>query len=483
MSDSVRAPRFRDRLLSVRARITAAVIVLTALSMAGAGGAVYVVESARLDRQFSANISQELEEFATLQGRGINPRTGEPFDSTVALLDTALERNVPGAYEALVAYWDGRPRKKVGDTVFLEDTPQEYDFYKDPSLDRVIDASLPQGGSRVMETAVGSVLISIQPVTDGRTEGAFAVVMFSDRERIEFLSAMRLYAVVASIALLLVAAGAWFVAGRLLRPVRDLRTAAQEISDTDLTRRIEARGNDDLTDLTLTFNAMLDRLEEAFGTQRQFLDDAGHELRTPITIIHGHLELLDPHDVDDVEGTRALVLDEIDRMARLVEDLMVLAKAKRPGFVVPDVVDVARLTEHVAEKVRGLGDRRWSTDSRGDGLAVLDSQRITQALVQLASNAVRYTAEQDSIALGSDTTVSSVRFWVQDTGAGIDPAELEHLFERFHRGSDDHRSEGLGLGLSIVAAIAEAHGGTADVRSAEGRGTTFVLTLPRKAPS
>lgn len=483
MSAPAPTPRFRDLLLSVRARITAAVVVLTALSMAGAGIAVYVVESARLDRRLSANVTQELEEFAALQGRGINPSTGKPFDSTVAVLKVALERNIPGAHEALVSYWDGRPREKLGGTVYFEGTSQEYDFAKDPILDEVIDAALPQGGSRVVETPVGSVLVTVQPVTDGRTEGAFVVVMFSDRERAEFLSAMRIYTVVASIALLLVAIGAWLVAGRLLRPVRSLRAAAQEISDTDLTRRIEATGNDDLTDLTVTFNAMLDRLEEAFSTQRQFLDDAGHELRTPITIIRGHLELLDSGDVDDVEGTRDLVLDEIDRMARLVDDLTVLAKARRPGFVVPDVVDVAGLTDHVAEKVRALGDRRWSTDSRGEGLAVLDSQRITQALVQLASNAVRYTAEQDSITVGSDATAASVRFWVRDTGTGIDPADLDHLFERFHGGLDDQRPDGLGLGLSIVAAIAEAHGGSADVHSVPGGGATFVLTLPRKAPS
>jgi len=265
--------------------------------------------------------------------------------------------------------------------------------------------------------------------------------------------------------------------------VRELRAAAREISETDLTRRIKATGNDDLTDLTVTFNGMLDRLEEAFGTQRQFLDDAGHELRTPITIIRGHLELVDTMDPSEVAATRALVLDEIDRMARLVDDLIVLAKSRRPGFLAPVAVDVGGLTDEMADKMRGLGERHWRVDARADGHTVLDPQRITQAVLQLASNAVRFTTEGDVIALGSRMSSTTVAFWVRDSGTGITAAEQERVFERFQRGSNTsvdraRPDEGSGLGLSIVAAIAHVHGGSVHIDSTPGKAATFTLTVP-----
>ena len=169
---------------------------------------------------------------------------------------------------------------------------------------------------------------------------------------------MRTYLIVAAIALGVVAIGAYVISGRLLRPIRDLRDAARDIGESDLTRRITATGNDDLTDLTVTFNDMLDRLDGAFSTQRQFLDDVGHELKTPITIVRGHLELMDSTDVDEVAATRELVLDEMDRMGRLVEELILLAKTRRPDFVHLEPTDLGALTDILLDKMRGLGDSR-----------------------------------------------------------------------------------------------------------------------------
>src|SRR5699024_2917573 len=135
----------------------------------------------------------------------------------------------------------------------------------------------------------------------------------------------RTYALVAAAALVVLAAVAWVLAGRLLRPVRALREAAEQISDTDLSRRIPVTGTDDLSELTRTVNDMLARLETSFRSQRLLLDDAGHELRTPITIVRGHLEVMDPADPDDAAATRELALSELDRMHRLTDDLVLLA--------------------------------------------------------------------------------------------------------------------------------------------------------------
>lgn len=472
-----------SRLRSVRTRITAAVVLLTGLALAGAGVAAYVVEYARVDRAINNRMTAELQEFDSFRRQAIDPDTGRLFASGVPLLRAALKRNVPEANEVLVNYWDGQPQQKNGDTVFVSSgSAQPYDFAEDPAFADAIDGLLPEGGSRTLDTPIGSVAMSVQPVQDATTQGAYIVVMFRDRERAEYLDVIETYGIVAAAMLALVTAGAWLVAGRLLAPVRELRAAAQDISDTDLTRRIEATGNDDLTDLTVTFNAMLDRLEDAFATQRQFLDDAGHELRTPITIVRGHLELVDTRNPQDVAATRALVLDEIDRMSRLVDDLIVLAQARRPGFVHPAPVEVGILTDEVADKVRGLGQRSWRVDERGEGEATLDAQRITQALVQLASNSTRHTSGGDVIAVGSRLADETATFWVRDTGSGIDPVDQQRIFERFQRAdTPSANDDGSGLGLSIVSAIASAHAGTVSVESQPGRGATFTLTIPRRA--
>jgi two-component system, OmpR family, sensor kinase len=225
---------------------------------------------------------------------------------------------------------------------------------------------------------------------------------------------------------------------------------------------------------------MLERLQNAFAGQRAFLDDAGHELRTPLTILRGHLELLDPADADDVRRTRELLLDEVDRMARLVEDMILLTKADRPGFLAFEPVEVEMLVVDVAEKMRGLGERDWWVDVRATGLVEVDEQRVTQALLQLAHNAVKHTDEGNRVGIGADGDDSEVRVWVEDTGPGVPDSEKGTIFRRFSRGSEETDPDGTGLGLSIVAAIGNAHGGSVHVEDAAPRGARFVLTLPRR---
>ena len=167
-----------------------------------------------------------------------------------------------------------------------------------------------------------------------------------------------------ALSLLAITAFAAVQSGRLLAPLRTLRETADEINDTDLSRRLPETGNDDITALTRTFNRMLDRLEAAFVGQRQFLDDAGHELKTPLTVLRGHLELLDVGSPEEIAETRELLLDEVDRMSRLVGELILLAKSDRPDFVTLRPVDLTGLTVDTLAKARGLGDR--TLDPRRD---------------------------------------------------------------------------------------------------------------------
>jgi two-component system OmpR family sensor kinase len=282
--------------------------------------------------------------------------------------------------------------------------------------------------------------------------------------------------------LLIASALAWVIAGRVLAPLRTLQTTAHAITETDQTQRIEVHGDDEIAELGRTFNAMLDRLEAAFASQRAFVSDAGHELRTPITIVRGHLELLGDDPLER-EETVALVTDELDRMARFVDDLLLLAKAEQADFLHLAPLDLDVLTDELYNEAKALADRDWRLVGSGTGTVTADRQRLTQAVMQLAQNAAEHTRDGDRIALGSAIRNRVAMLWVADSGPGIPAAERDEIFERFHRGGDGRRrSEGAGLGLSIVRAIAEAHGGRVELDTREGAGATFTLIVPTEPP-
>jgi signal transduction histidine kinase len=311
------------------------------------------------------------------------------------------------------------------------------------------------------------------------TRGVFVVAASLSSERAQVEDAVRLAALVLLSVLLIASALAWVVAGRVLAPLRLLAGTARSIGESDLTQRIPVSGRDEIADLARTFNAMLDRLEAAFGTQRAFVSDASHELRTPITIVRGHLELLG-EDPDERRETIALVMDELDRMSRFVDDLLLLARADRDDFLRLAGVELGALTDELYDKAVALGQRDWRLEGRGEALLHADRQRLTQAVMGLAQNAVQHTAPGDAIWLGSDTGRREIRLWVRDSGPGVAPEDQGRIFERFARASASRRrSEGAGLGLAIVRAIAAAHGGRVALSSRPGAGATFTLVLPR----
>jgi signal transduction histidine kinase len=455
--------------VSVRTRITAVIALLTAVAMAGAGLLVYALESARIERSVTSQIAQEIAEFRELR---IDPETGREFDDVERVLYVFLTRNVPDDDELLVGYVKGAQtqitRNRYGE-----------EFLEEPAYLRAVEDRSDDGGKTIIDSpAFGEVWVTLVPVRNAQGEGALVIVNFLADEHEELNSTLRTYSVVAFLSLLLITGVAALQSGRLLAPLRTLEETARDISATDLSRRIPERGNDDITSLTRTINSMFDRLDTGFRSQRQFLDDAGHELRTPLTVLRGHLELLDQDDPVERAETQELLLAEVDRMSRLVGDLILLAKSRRPDFLVLDEVEIESLTQSTLARARGLGERAWTLDGAASGTATLDEQRITQALLQLADNAVKHTDPGAEIAIGSARDGDVVRLWVRDTGDGIDPADRATVLERFGRSRVRPGDEGFGLGLSIVHAIVDAHGGAVEIRDAEPSGALVELTLP-----
>lgn len=338
----------------------------------------------------------------------------------------------------------------------------------------------PGGGEYdTSDPEIGSVLYRVQPlVVDNQVRGTFISAHITAGERQEALQGVGIFMQVALGVVTVSFALAWMATGRLLSPVRHLATTARSVSESDLTQRLQVKGTGEIADLANTFNAMLDRLQAAFNTQRDFINDAGHELRTPITIIRGHLELLSD-DPQDQQETLELVMDELDRMSRFVNDMILLAKAERPDFLQLQSIDIGAFTADLFAKVQSLADRNWQIRSQGQGRMVGDRQRLNGAIMNLVQNAVQHTQPGDLIELGYLVARQEVRIWVRDSGSGISPSDQLRVFERFARAAHSYRrSDGAGLGLAIVRVIVEAHGGRVTLSSRLGVGSTFTIILP-----
>lgn len=429
------------------------------------------------ERNVTAALEQEANEFVTFAETGRDPTTGSLVTTPEELFAGYLQRQYPDAGEALIGVW----RDQTGLRRTNQAQPGQIREVADDRtvLQRIVDSPEAYG---TVDTAAGPMRwVRVSTVTaPGAEPSWFIGAQFPQAALAETDRTIRTLIIVSAFGVVLAAIASWVVAGATLAPVRQVRQTAAEIGEHDLTQRIPVQGRDDIAALAEQFNSMLDRLQDAFATQRRFVDDAGHELRTPITIVRGHLELLEADPTEREEVVR-LCTDELDRMTRIVEDLLVLAKADRPDFVHPAPVSLPELTSDVDAKIRTLGDRTWILEHVGEGEIDVDEQRITQAMLQLAHNAVQHTEPGSRIRFGSAAHLGTATLWITDEGPGVDPSEVEGLFDRFSRGRN-RTGTGAGLGLPIVKAIAEAHHGRVRVLSDPGEGATFGLELPTRRP-
>lgn len=457
---------------SARGRILGWSILLLASAMAATVIATHVLLIRSMNSRISGELAHEVGEFRALAARQgtVASRPGQ----VLALLRARTHQAVLERDTLLIGLMGGKivatstnysPQALAPSAALLA----RWSAATNPVFGT---AQLGPGPARFEAVTVGA--------PGHPASGVFVAAVLTSPDQARITDVTQIQLEVGAIAALAGSALTWTAAGRVLRPVRDTTNLARRITESDLSERIPARGRNEISELAITFNRMLDRLESALTTQRSFLADAGHELRTPITIIQGNLDTLSATSPEDVQ-TLAITADELARMTRMVEELTLLAACERPGFLRPSATDLRALTSSLAAKAHALDDRPWALTASAAGDAIMDSQRITQAVVQLAANAVAHTPAGSPVEIGSAIDGETVTFTVADHGPGIPAGSRQRIFDRFAR-LDPRRTGGTGLGLSVVAAICAAHGGTVTVSDRPGGGAVFRVCIPYVRP-
>ncbi len=464
---------------SIRERLVVTILLLTLFGIGMSGSVAYVLQWGRIQSQAYAQLSRDASDFRELANANIDAGTGKPFTNVSDLLRGALQSKTLSESGGILGIVDGKLVWKANSSVTVR--PEDDPGFVALALEKAKLSTVTTERYSSRSTDYAYLVFPVVWSFSGET-GALVRVIDLNIERRALNDTFVTYALVGAFAIAVTALITWLVMARLLQPISWLQRTAEEITEHDLKRRIPVRGNDDLAALTTTVNGMLDRLESAVEAQKSLLDDVGHELRTPMTIIRGHLELMDTTDPKDAEVVRALALEELARMSTLVNDLILLAQSERSDFVVLQDVDAARLTDETFEKVRVLGERRWILDGLADVTFMVDPQRITQAWLQLAANAVKYSPDGTDIGIGSKVEDDNVRLWVRDHGLGFTEDEKELVLQRFGRSrrAGAKRTDSAGLGLAIVNSIALAHGGRVDIDSVPDLGSTVSLVIPRQ---
>ena len=267
---------------------------------------------------------------------------------------------------------------------------------------------------------------------------------------------------------------------RTWMPVRQLIGAAAQVADGDYSTRVEASASPSISSVIESFNQMAARLEGADEQRRQLIMDLSHELRTPLTVIRGELEAVvdGVHEPDEAELTQ--LIGEVAVIERLIDDLQTLSLTASGTLTLrPELLDLGDLALEVVEVHGRLAADRGvmsAVDDSADQREVMgDPVRLREILTNLIVNAIRACDEGDRIDVTVDTTGSTAVVTVSDTGSGISPDALPHVFDRFHKGSD---SSGSGLGLTITKELVAAHGGHITIDSTLGHGTTVTFTIP-----
>ena len=466
----------------LRGRLVAAIVVVTAIVLAGSFFALHRTTGADLNRQIDDQLQGDASEFAASpavdaktegqlrrRARAFLAGQGYHADSRVFAIQVGSSPRdvVTNQPEAVV------PEDEEGDeseTVDGEDAAGGL-LSTRPGLSTT-DA--PDGGRlRVLTEPIGPpaapigtfrVAQSLEPIGDSQSSLRSSLL------------------IVGIVALAVLIAAALWIATVVARPLTRIAAFAAEIDTADLDRRLsEDDGPIEVRSLAHSFNRMLDRLQSAFDREREFVADASHELRTPVTIAQGELDLL-RRSATEAEGERLeVVRRELKRMERLVAEMLTLASQDAEASLRHERVDLSDLLSDLRRDLPLMGSRHYVVDDLG-GTVEADPDRLAQVFRNLLSNAVAHTDDGGEITVRATPVGDHVRFEVTDDGPGFGPDEAERLFDRFYRSGTGRARDGggSGLGLTIARSIVEAHGGSIRVVPSDGAsGGRIVFELPR----
>ncbi|MGH3138785.1 MAG: sensor histidine kinase [Gaiellales bacterium] len=451
--------------LAIRTRLAIVSATLAVGVLAAGLLTVYLIDRRQVDQSLAADARTAARDLA-----GSGQRRGDAVDDTRPEVDddlvSAYLQARGGSAQLLASVVPGGPNRA--------NTPLARRLW--------LRSDIPSGRVKRVEIAGEEYVVSA--ARHGRARFLAAVPAAEAEAGVRTLLDAML--IVCLVGLIPATGAAWLVTRRALAPLSRMAHRASRVTAGDLSVRMgPVRSHDEVADVAVAIDAMLDRLEGAFAAQTRFVHDASHELRTPLTIARGHLEtaLVRGGVSPELDGAVRVAIDELDRMGRLVESLLRLARTGADGPATREPVDVGELARRVAARSQILGERTWRVEAAPDATIEGDTDAIEQVLLNLISNAVRHTSVGQAIDISVEAGDGIVALEVADSGEGIDPALLPTLFDRFTRADAARGREtgGTGLGLAICQAIVEAHGGTISVASTPGHGATFTVELPRTA--
>ena len=473
----------------MRARLAAAISIVTIAALGGSFLALHQRTGSDLQSRIDSNLKEQFGEFQQESSRGISTprqleRASRSFiasqryhpESRIFLIEITGGKNVTNERRVV-------EREVARESKGLERGEGGEGGERSASL---IDA--PDGLANVSTEEAGRLRVFSHSIpAGGKRLGTFRVA--DPRAPIERAQSVlrNTFLVVGAVALLVSLVVAAWLATLITGPLRRMAGIASDVDAGDLTHRIgDVRSSDEVRLLAQSFDHMLDRLEEAFRRQREFVSDASHELRTPLTVLRGQIELLAGATDDPGERQRVVdtLLRELDQMSRLVSDMLALAVAEAGELVRIQTVSLADFLEDLERDLPLLGARDFRVEGVREGTLDADPERLTQVFRNLVQNAVGHTRAGDRITVSGAAREGRIEFSVEDTGPGVPPERLGRIFDRFYRVDEarDRDHGGSGLGLPIARAIVEAHGGRIWAESPPGGGARIRFALPGFRP-
>jgi signal transduction histidine kinase len=482
---------------SIRWRLTFGYAIALLVTLVAFGATLYVVQERASLRSFDQRLQQRLQLEAELSARYLD-ESHRVLGRLVTQIDTisTLEPSIAPYFESIQDYLVLVDR--TGRVLLTSDIASDLPI---ASYERLLAPLLPpprvpKSGTYTFDSQTGPARFLVLPITGAGPEiAAVLVAAPSTTTLLEVETLLSSMLFIAPLILLTSLLLGYWLAGRGLRPLGAMVREVEAITDgRSLHRRLAfERGGDEVARLGAAVNRMIERLEKSFSALHRFTAEASHELKTPLMVLRAGVERALRNPGTPPESLQALdeSLDQINWMAELMDSLLTLARADEGRL--PLAMEDCDLRELVAEAAETA-----SMLAESAGLSVVttmpstpvplraDRNRIRQLLLNLVTNAVKYTAAGGEVSLGLEEQPGHAVLTVGDTGIGIAAGDLPHIFDRFWR-ADPARSRvgespGTGLGLAITKWVAEAHGGTISVQSRPGRGTLFTVTLPRQPP-